>query len=131
MTSPLRIVDIQRIVAAFFELDPQSMCGREKARRFARPRQIAMYFSRTMTTRSLPVIGARFGGRDHTTVLVAIRAVERLMREDAQTCHDVVAIGIILLTTPERPCPHLAGSGGAALPSQRSAPGAFSAGAAP
>jgi chromosomal replication initiator protein len=55
----------------------------------ARPRQIAMYLSKQLTTRSLPEIGRKFGGRDHTTVIHAVRKIEQLREEDAALDEDV------------------------------------------
>ena len=55
----------------------------------ARPRQVAMWLAKQITTRSLPDIGRRFGGRDHTTVLHAVRRIEQLKAEDATLARDV------------------------------------------
>lgn len=77
------IEDIQRKTAEFYKLDIRDFHSPQRARKVARPRQVAMYLSRKLTTRSLPEIGRRFGGRDHTTVLHACRRVEALCQEDA------------------------------------------------
>ncbi|HVZ90581.1 MAG TPA: chromosomal replication initiator protein DnaA [Rhizomicrobium sp.] len=77
------IEDIQRKTAEFYRLDVRDFHSPQRARRVARPRQVAMYLSRKLTTRSLPEIGRRFGGRDHTTVLHACRRVEALCAEDS------------------------------------------------
>jgi len=77
------IEDIQRKTAEFYKLDVRDFHSPQRARRVARPRQVAMYLSRKLTTRSLPEIGRRFGGRDHTTVLHACRRIEALCEEDA------------------------------------------------
>jgi chromosomal replication initiator protein len=76
------IEDIQRKTAEYYKLDVRDFHSPQRARRVARPRQVAMYLSRKLTTRSLPEIGRRFGGRDHTTVLHACRRVETLCGED-------------------------------------------------
>jgi chromosomal replication initiator protein len=76
------IEDIQRKTAEFYKLDVRDFHSPQRARRVARPRQVAMYLARKLTTRSLPEIGRRFGGRDHTTVLHACRRVEALCSED-------------------------------------------------
>jgi chromosomal replication initiator protein len=76
------IEDIQRKTAEFYKLDVRDFHSPQRARRVARPRQVAMYLSRKLTTRSLPEIGRRFGGRDHTTVLHACRRIEALCEED-------------------------------------------------
>ncbi len=77
------IEDIQKKTAEFYKLDVRDFHSPQRARRVARPRQVAMYLSRKLTTRSLPEIGRRFGGRDHTTVLHACRRIEALCEEDA------------------------------------------------
>lgn len=76
------IEDIQRKTAEYYKLDVRDFQSPQRARRVARPRQVAMYLARKLTTRSLPEIGRRFGGRDHTTVLHACRRVEALCVED-------------------------------------------------
>jgi len=77
------IEDIQRKTAEFYKLDVKDFHSPQRARRVARPRQVAMYLARKLTSRSLPEIGRRFGGRDHTTVLHACRRIEALIGEDA------------------------------------------------
>lgn len=77
------IEDIQKKTAEFYKLEVRDFHSPQRARRVARPRQVAMYLARKLTTRSLPEIGRRFGGRDHTTVLHACRRVEALCQEDA------------------------------------------------
>lgn len=79
----------QRIVCEFFGLPPEAMTDAGRARREARPRQVAMYLSRKATKCSLPEIGRRFGGRDHTTVMHAVRQVEKLCAEDPDFAVDV------------------------------------------
>jgi chromosomal replication initiator protein len=76
------IEDIQRKTAEFYKLDVRDFSSPARARRVARPRQVAMYLTRRLTTRSLPEVGRRFGGRDHTTVLHACRRIEALCLED-------------------------------------------------
>jgi chromosomal replication initiator protein len=76
------IEDIQRKAAEFYKLDLRDFVSKQRSRRVARPRQIAMYLSRQLTERSLPEIGRRFGGRDHTTVLHACKTVEALCQAD-------------------------------------------------
>ena len=76
------IEDIQRKTAEFYKLDVKDFYSPQRARRVARPRQVAMYLARKLTTRSLPEIGRRFGGRDHTTVLHACRRIEELCAGD-------------------------------------------------
>ena len=78
------IDDIQKLVSAHFELKPVDLVSDRRARAVARPRQIAMYLSKRLTTRSLPEIGRKFGGRDHSTVIHAVRRVEQLRDSDRE-----------------------------------------------
>ena len=78
----VRIEDIQRVVAQHFNVPRNEMLSNRRTRTVVRPRQIAMYLSKIMTPRSLPEIGRRFGGRDHTTVLHAVRKVEQMKTAD-------------------------------------------------
>lgn len=78
----VRIEDIQRIVSKHFNVSKQDLLSARRTRTIVKPRQIAMYLSKTMTPRSLPEIGRRFGGRDHTTVLHAVRKIEGLIDND-------------------------------------------------
>jgi len=90
------IEDIQRKTAEFYKLDVRDFHSPQRARRVARPRQVAMYLSRKLTTRSLPEIGRRFGGRDHTTVLHACRRIEALCEEDPLFKQEVDFLGQML-----------------------------------
>lgn len=76
------IEDIQRRTAEFYKLELRDLHSPQRSRRVARPRQVAMYLARELTERSLPEIGRRFGGRDHTTVLHACRRIAALCAED-------------------------------------------------
>jgi len=76
------IEDIQRKTAEFYKLEVRDLHSKERSRRVARPRQVAMYLSRELTMRSLPEIGRRFGNRDHTTVLHACRRITELCTTD-------------------------------------------------
>ena len=87
---PPRIIHIQEVVASAFGVTVKDLVG--ERRWVARPRQVAMYLCRDLTAHSLPVIGRHFGGRDHTTVMHAIRVVERLSNEDADFSERVAAI---------------------------------------
>jgi len=83
------IEEIQRRVAEHFNIKLADMQSPRRARNVARPRQIAMYLAKQLTTRSLPEIGRKFGGRDHTTVMHAVRKVEELSAGDAGFAEDV------------------------------------------
>ena len=75
----IRIEDIQKVVSRHFNVSKSDLLSSRRTRTIVRPRQIAMYLSKNMTPRSLPEIGRRFGGRDHTTVLHAVRKIEELI----------------------------------------------------
>ena len=85
----LSIDDIQRKVAEFYNLRMSDMLSARRSRVVARPRQIAMYLSKQLTPRSLPEIGRRFGGRDHTTVMHAVKKIEELRAIDASLSEDI------------------------------------------
>jgi chromosomal replication initiator protein len=80
---------IQKIVAEHYGLKQADLISERRARAVARPRQVAMWLAKQITTRSLPDIGRRFGGRDHTTVLHAVRRIEELKADDAGIARDV------------------------------------------
>ncbi|MFO7804559.1 MAG: chromosomal replication initiator protein DnaA [Paracoccaceae bacterium] len=83
------IDEIQRKVSEHFNIRLSDMIGPRRLRQIARPRQIAMYLSKQITSRSLPEIGRRFGGRDHTTVIHAVKTIDGLMQKDSQIADDV------------------------------------------
>ncbi len=83
------IEEIQRKVAEHYNIRLSDMIGPKRVRTIARPRQIAMYLCKHMTTRSLPEIGRRFGGRDHTTIMHGIRKIEELRGTDSQMAEDL------------------------------------------
>jgi chromosomal replication initiator protein len=83
------IEEIQRQVAEHFNIRLSDMIGPKRVRSFARPRQVAMYLCKQMTSRSLPEIGRRFGGRDHTTVMHGVKRIDTLRHQDAQMAEDL------------------------------------------
>ncbi len=83
------IDEIQRRVAEHFNIRLGEMTSERRARAVARPRQVAMYLAKQLTTRSLPEIGRKFGGRDHTTVMHAVRKIEELKATDPLLAEDV------------------------------------------
>jgi chromosomal replication initiator protein len=85
----ITIDEIQRCVADHYRIRQAEMTSARRAREVARPRQVAMYLSKQLTPRSLPEIGRRFGGRDHTTVIHAVRQIEKLRQTDAEMDADV------------------------------------------
>ena len=85
----LTIEEIQRKVAEHFNIRLADMIGPKRVRTIARPRQVAMYLAKQLTLRSLPEIGRRFGGRDHTTIMHGVRRIEELMATDSQLSDDL------------------------------------------
>jgi len=83
------IEEIQRRVAEHYNMKLADMHSERRARAVARPRQVAMYLAKQLTTRSLPEIGRKFGNRDHTTVMHAVRKIEELCTMDAGFSEDV------------------------------------------
>lgn len=95
---------IQQTVAGFYGLPLLEMISARRARRVARPRQVAMYLCRELTPQSLPEIGRRFGNRDHTTVIHAIRTIEALCLIDGDLAEDVALLryGLLAANSEER-----------------------------
>ena len=90
------VEEIQRRVSEHYSIRLSDMIGPKRVRAIARPRQIAMYLSKQMTSRSLPEIGRRFGGRDHTTVMHGVRRIEELKASDSQIADDLELLGRLL-----------------------------------
>ena len=88
---------IQNSVSNFFNISLNEMLSQRRSRPLARPRQIAMYLAKKMTTRSLPEIGRRFANRDHTTVIHAVKTITRLSENDAEMKKNINQIKSILL----------------------------------
>ncbi|WP_421992297.1 chromosomal replication initiator protein DnaA [Roseococcus sp.] len=88
----LSIDDIQRKVAEHYNIRLTEMASARRSRAVARPRQVAMYLAKQLTSRSLPEIGRRFGNRDHTTVLHAVNKITELMGEDPSFAEDVTLL---------------------------------------
>ncbi|MBV2359314.1 chromosomal replication initiator protein DnaA [Thalassococcus sp. CAU 1522] len=85
----ISIEEIQRKVAEHYNIRLSDMIGPKRVRNFARPRQIAMYLCKLLTRRSLPEIGRRFGGRDHTTVMHGVKRITELRQQDSQIDDDI------------------------------------------
>jgi chromosomal replication initiator protein len=85
----VKIEDIQRLVANHYNVSKSDILSSRRTATVVRPRQIAMYLSKALTLRSLPEIGRRFGGRDHTTVLHAVRKIESLTGNDASLAGEI------------------------------------------
>jgi chromosomal replication initiator protein len=85
----VKIEDIQRVVARQYNVSRADLLSSRRTANVVRPRQIAMYLAKTLTLRSLPEIGRRFGGRDHTTVLHAVRKIEGLVGNDTVLADEI------------------------------------------
>lgn len=85
----ITVEEIQRKVSDHYNIRLSDMVGPKRLRSYARPRQVAMYLCKHMTSRSLPEIGRRFGGRDHTTVMHGVKRIEELKATDGQIAEDL------------------------------------------
>ena len=85
----VKIEDIQRVVARQYNVSRADLLSSRRTANVVRPRQVAMYLAKTLTLRSLPEIGRRFGGRDHTTVLHAVRKIENLVNNDNSLAEEI------------------------------------------
>ena len=88
----VRIEDIQRIVARQYNVSRADLLSSRRTANVVRPRQVAMYLAKVLTLRSLPEIGRRFGGRDHTTVLHAVRKIENLAGNDSAFAEEIESL---------------------------------------
>ena len=96
-TKRVRIEDIQKIVARQFNVSRTDLLSSRRTRIIVRPRQVAMYLAKMMTPRSLPEIGRRFGGRDHTTVLHAVRKIEDMSSKDQKLAREIELLKRLIL----------------------------------
>ena len=85
----VRIEDILRIVSRHYKVPRNELLSARRSRDVVRPRQIAMFLAKALTSRSLPEIGRRFGGRDHTTVLHSVRKVEQMIKDDVELAQEI------------------------------------------
>ena len=85
----VKIEDIQRLVANHYNVSRADILSSRRTATVVRPRQIAMYLAKSLTLRSLPEIGRRFGGRDHTTVLHAVRKIEGMVAKDQDLATEI------------------------------------------
>jgi chromosomal replication initiator protein len=93
----VKIEDIQKLVASHFNVSRADILSSRRTANVVRPRQIAMYLSKVLTLRSLPEIGRRFGGRDHTTVLHAVRKIEGLVTKDTVLSDEIELLKRMLM----------------------------------
>ena len=96
-TKTITVDKIQNTVSDFFSIPMNEMLSQRRSRPLARPRQIAMYLAKKMTTRSLPEIGRRFANRDHTTVIHAVKTITKLSETDAEMKKNINQIKALLL----------------------------------
>jgi len=96
-TKVITVDKIQNIVSNYFNISLSEMLSQRRSRPLARPRQIAMYLSKKMTTRSLPEIGRRFANRDHTTVIHAVKTISRLSEQDDEMKKNINQIKSLLI----------------------------------
>jgi chromosomal replication initiator protein len=92
----IRVEDILRVVSKHYGVSRADLLSSRRTANVVRPRQIAMYLAKTLTLRSLPEIGRRFGGRDHTTVLHAVRKIEGLVQGDKGLADEISALRRLL-----------------------------------
>jgi len=97
----VRIEDILRIVSRHYKVPRNDLLSSRRSRDVVRPRQIAMYLAKALTSRSLPEIGRRFGGRDHTTVLHSVRKVEQMMKDDVDLSQEIELLKKMLEDSPQ------------------------------
>jgi len=96
-TKIISIDKIQNVTSNFFSINLNEMLSQRRSRPLARPRQIAMYLTKKLTTRSLPEIGRKFANRDHTTVIHAVKTIDKLLKNDEQMRNNIEEIKSIIL----------------------------------
>tara|TARA_Y100000817_G_scaffold183016_1_gene143017 strand:+ start:148 stop:1533 length:1386 start_codon:yes stop_codon:yes gene_type:complete len=94
----ISIDKIQNVTSNFFSINLQEMLSQRRSRPLARPRQIAMYLAKKLTTRSLPEIGRKFANRDHTTVIHAVKTIEKLSQDNSLMKKNIEEITSIILS---------------------------------
>jgi chromosomal replication initiator protein len=93
----ISIDKIQNVTSNFFSINLDEMLSQRRSRPLARPRQIAMYLAKKLTTRSLPEIGRRFANRDHTTVIHAVKTIDKFLKNDEKMRKNIEEIKSIVL----------------------------------
>ena len=94
----ISIDKIQNVTSNFFSINLQEMLSQRRSRPLASPRQIAMYLAKKLTTRSLPEIGRKFANRDHTTVIHAVKTIEKLSQDNSLMKKNIEEITSIILS---------------------------------
>jgi chromosomal replication initiator protein len=92
----ITVENIQKTVAEYFKIKVADLFSKKRTRVIVRPRQIAMWLAKNLTSQSYPSIGSAFGGRDHTTVLHAVRTIDELRTRDNDLNHDVHVLQQVL-----------------------------------
>lgn len=112
LTIPPRILisDIQKAVARHYDIPLAEMTSARRARRIARPRQVAMYLAKRLTPRSMPEIGRRFGNRDHTTVIHGVFVTGERMQTDPDLARDIQILTAQLAPHAASPSPAQGGN---------------------
>ena len=94
----ITIEKIQNVTSNFYSINLEEMLSQRRSRPLARPRQIAMYLAKKLTTRSLPEIGRKFANRDHTTVIHAVKTIDKLCQNSEEIRKNVEDIKSIILS---------------------------------
>jgi chromosomal replication initiator protein len=94
----ISIDKIQNVTSNFFSINLDEMLSQRRSRPLARPRQIAMYLAKKLTTRSLPEIGRKFANRDHTTVIHAVKTIDKISKNDEKMRNNIEEIKSIILS---------------------------------
>lgn len=92
----ITVENIQKTVAEYYKIKVADLFSSKRTRQIVRPRQVAMWLAKNLTSQSYPSIGEAFGGRDHTTVLHAVRTIESLRGRDIELNHDVHVLQQVL-----------------------------------
>ena len=95
----ITIDEIQNKVSNYYNINTEDLISSRRLRSFARPRQVAMYLAKKLTSRSLPEIGRKFGGRDHTTVIHAVKKIDQLKSESEKFDEDVSVLTQIITSS--------------------------------
>ena len=95
----ITIDEIQNKVSNYYNINVDDLTSSRRLRSFARPRQVAMYLAKKLTSRSLPEIGRKFGGRDHTTVIHAVKKIDQLKSENEKFDEDVSVLTQIITSS--------------------------------
>ena len=95
----ITIDEIQTKVSNYYNVTVEDLVSSRRLRSFARPRQVAMYLAKKLTSRSLPEIGRKFGGRDHTTVIHAVKKIDQLKSENEKFDEDVSVLTQIITSS--------------------------------